>query len=420
MTENHDPVVVDGRDAGGRGLPGRPRPRPHPTKGGGNRQWWPDRLNLKILAKNPAVANPLGEDFDYAEAFNTPRPRGREAGHRRGADHLAGLVAGRLRQLRPAHDPDGVAQRGHLPHQRRPRRRRRRPAALRPAQQLAGQRQPGQGPPAAVAGQEEVRPEALVGRPAWSSPATSRWSRWASRPSASPAAARTSGSRTRTSTGARRPTWLDDERYTGDRELENPLGAVQMGLIYVNPEGPNGNPDPLAAARDIRETFRRMAMNDEETVALIAGGHTFGKTHGAGPADNVGAEPEAAPLEEQGLGWKNTYGTGKGGDAITSGLEVTWTTTPTHVGQQLLRDPVRLRVGADQEPGRRATSGSRRTAPGAGTVPDAHDPSKRHAADDADDRPRAALRPGLRADLAALPARTRTSSRTPSPAPGSS
>ncbi len=127
-------------------------------------------------------------------------------------------------------------------------------------------------------------------------------------------------------------TWLGDERYAGDRELSGPLGSVQMGLIYVNPEGPNGNPDPLAAARDIRETFRRMAMNDEETVALIAGGHSFGKTHGAGPADHVGPEPEAASIEEQGLGWRSTYGTGKGADTITSGLEVTWTSTPTQWG----------------------------------------------------------------------------------------
>ena len=124
-------------------------------------------------------------------------------------------------------------------------------------------------------------------------------------------------------------TWLGDERYSGDRELANPFGAVQMGLIYVNPEGPNGNPDPLAAAKDIRETFRRMAMNDEETVALIVGGHTFGKTHGAAGAEYVGPEPEGAPLEEQGLGWKNTFGSGKGDDAITSGLEGAWTNDPT-------------------------------------------------------------------------------------------
>ena len=169
--------------------------------------------------------------------------------------------------------------------------------------------------------------------------------------------------------------WLGDERYSGDRQLGGPLGAVQMGLIYVNPEGPNGNPDPLAAARDIRETFRRMAMNDEETVALIAGGHTFGKTHGAGPAESVGPEPEAAPLEAQGLGWKSTYGTGKAGDAITSGLEVTWTNTPTQWGNgffenlfghewELTDSP----AGAKQWVAKDAEE----------SVPDAHDPSRKH------------------------------------------
>ncbi len=169
-------------------------------------------------------------------------------------------------------------------------------------------------------------------------------------------------------------TWLDDQRYTGDRELENPLGAVQMGLIYVNPEGPNGNPDPLAAARDIRETFRRMAMNDEETVALIAGGHTFGKTHGAGPADAVGDDPEASPLEQQGLGWKSTYGTGKGGDAITSGLEVTWTTKPT----QWSNDFFDILFGYEWELTQSPASANQWVAKDAeAIIPDAHDASKK-------------------------------------------
>ena len=172
--------------------------------------------------------------------------------------------------------------------------------------------------------------------------------------------------------------WLEDRRYSGNRDLENPLAAVQMGLIYVNPEGPNGNPDPVAAARDIRETFARMAMNDEETVALIAGGHTFGKTHGAGPATHVGPEPEAAPIEEQGLGWKSSFGTGKGGDAIGSGLEVTWTTTPTKWSNNFFWNLFSFEWELTKSP-----AGAHQWQPkhgaGADTVPDAHNPSKRRA-----------------------------------------
>ncbi|MGD0638280.1 MAG: catalase/peroxidase HPI, partial [Nitrososphaerales archaeon] len=172
--------------------------------------------------------------------------------------------------------------------------------------------------------------------------------------------------------------WLGDKRYSGDRELENPLAAVQMGLIYVNPEGPNRNPDPLAAARDIRETFARMAMNDEETVALIGGGHTFGKTHGAGSASLVGPAPEAAPIEEQGLGWKNKLGTGKGDDTIGSGLEVIWTRTPTKWNNDFF-----LNLFGYEWELTRSPAGAHQWKPkgdaGAGTVPDAHDQSKRHA-----------------------------------------
>jgi catalase-peroxidase len=173
-------------------------------------------------------------------------------------------------------------------------------------------------------------------------------------------------------------TWLDDKRYSGDRQLANPLAAVQMGLIYVNPEGPNGNPDPVAAARDIRETFRRMAMNDEETVALIAGGHTFGKTHGAGPATHVGPEPDGAPLEAQGLGWLSSYGSGKGADAITSGLEVTWTATPTRWSNNFFKNLFEYDWELTTSP-----AGAHQWKPkhgmGEGTVPEAHDPAKRRA-----------------------------------------
>ena len=172
--------------------------------------------------------------------------------------------------------------------------------------------------------------------------------------------------------------WLADERYSGDRQLDNPLGAVQMGLIYVNPEGPNGKPDPVAAARDIRETFARMAMNDEETVALIAGGHTFGKTHGAGDAALVGPEPEAAGIEEQGLGWKSKFGTGKGGDAIGSGLEVIWTTTPTKWSNNFFANLFGYEWELTKSPAG-AHQWTPKNGAGAGTVPDAHDPSKRHA-----------------------------------------
>src|SRR5690606_27011339 len=173
--------------------------------------------------------------------------------------------------------------------------------------------------------------------------------------------------------------WLGDNRYSGDRELENPLAAVQMGLIYVNPEGPNGKPDPLAAARDIRETFGRMAMTDEETVALIAGGHTFGKTHGAGdPKKYVGPEPEGAPIEEMGLGWKNTYGTGNAQCTITSGLEGAWTTTPTKRTNNVLCHLFGYEWELTKSPAG-AYQWIAKHGMGANTVPDAHDPSKRHA-----------------------------------------
>jgi catalase-peroxidase len=302
---------------------------PHPTQGGGNRGWWPDRLNLKILAKNPAVANPLGEEFDYAEAFQTldlaavkqdiadvlstsqdwwPADFGHygpfmirmawhSAGTYRISDGRGGAGAGQQRFAPLNSWPDN----GNLDKARR---------LIWPVKRKYGQ---------ALSWADLI---VLTGNVALESMGFQTFGFAGGRPDVwEPDEDVYWGPETE---------WLGDERYSGDRELEEPLGAVQMGLIYVNPEGPNGNPDPLASARDIRETFARMAMNDEETVALIAGGHTFGKTHGAADPDSyVGHEPESAPLEEQGLGWRSSYGSGKGADTITSGLEVTWTATPT-------------------------------------------------------------------------------------------
>ncbi|MFD9588977.1 catalase/peroxidase HPI [Streptomyces sp. NPDC059980] len=378
MSENHDAIVTDPKseEAGG-GCPVAHGRAAHPTQGGGNRQWWPERLNLKILAKNPAVANPLGERFDYAAAFQgldlaavkqdiaevlttsqdwwpadfghygpfMIRMAWHSAGTYRISDGRGGAGAGQQRFAPLNSWPDN----GNLDKARR---------LLWPVKKKYGQslswadlmiltgnvalEQMGFDTFGFAGGREDV----------WESEEDVYW-----------------GPET---------TWLADERYTGDRELENPLGAVQMGLIYVNPEGPNGNPDPLAAARDIRETFRRMAMNDEETVALIAGGHTFGKTHGAGPADNVGDDPEAAPIEAQGLGWKSSYRTGKGADAITSGLEVTWTTTPTQWSNGFFDNLFGYEWELTQSPAG-ANQWKPKDGAGEGTVPDAHDASKKIA-----------------------------------------
>ncbi|MET8132536.1 catalase/peroxidase HPI [Streptomyces sp. NPDC005251] len=377
MSENHDAIVTDAKTEAGGGCPVAHGRAPHPTQGGGNRQWWPERLNLKILAKNPAVANPLGEGFDYAAAFESldlaavkqdiaevlttsqdwwPADFGNygpfmirmawhSAGTYRISDGRGGAGAGQQRFAPLNSWPDN----GNLDKARR---------LLWPVKKKYGQslswadlmiltgnvalEQMGFDTFGFAGGREDV----------WESEEDVYW-----------------GPET---------TWLDDQRYTGDRELENPLGAVQMGLIYVNPEGPNGNPDPIAAARDIRETFRRMAMNDEETVALIAGGHTFGKTHGAGPAESVGDDPEAAPIEAQGLGWKSTYGTGKGADAITSGLEVTWTTTPTQWSNSFFDHLFGYEWELTQSPAG-ANQWKPKDGAGEGTVPAAHDPAKKIA-----------------------------------------
>ncbi|MFI7132504.1 catalase/peroxidase HPI [Nonomuraea sp. NPDC050153] len=375
MSENHDATVADAKAEGG--CPVAHQRAPHPTQGGGNRQWWPDRLNLKILAKNPAETNPLGEAFDYAEAFKS-------------LDLPA--VKQDIAEVLTTSQDWWPADFGHYG-----------PFIIRMAWHSAGTYRISDGRGGAGAGQQRFAPLNSwpdngnldkARRLLW--PVKKKYGQklsWADLMIlAGNVALESMGFETFGFAGGRadvwepdedvywgpETTWLGDERYSGDRELENPLGAVQMGLIYVNPEGPNGNPDPLAAARDIRETFRRMAMNDEETVALIAGGHTFGKTHGAGPADNVGADPEAASIEEQGLGWKNSFGTGKGGDTITSGLEGIWTNTPITWDNSFFEILFGYEWELFQSP---AGANQWRPKDGAGsdTVPDAHDSSKSHA-----------------------------------------
>ena len=374
-----------------------------------------------MLHQHSPLSNPLGGDFDYAEEFATldvealkrdlvelmttsqdwwPADYGhygplfiRMTWHAAGTYRIA----------------DGRGGGG----ERRP--------AVRAAQQLARQREPRQGAPAAVADQAEVRPEASRGPTCSSSPAT--------------CAMESMGFKTFGFGFGREDiwepeeifwgpedTWLGDERYSGDRELAGPLGAVQMGLIYVNPEGPNGNPDPLAAARDIRETFARMAMNDEETVALIVGGHTFGKTHGAVSAGLRRPGARGAPRSSsRGSGWKNTLRQRQGGaDTITSGLEGAWTNDADEVGQRLPREPVRVRVGADRRARPAPSSGRPRTPTAPGHGAGRARPVEAPRADDAHDRPRAAARPDLRADLASASSSTPTSSPTRSRRPGTS
>ncbi|MET9860674.1 catalase/peroxidase HPI [Streptomyces smyrnaeus] len=374
MTENHDAIVTDEKPEETGGCPVAHGRALHPTQGGGNRQWWPERLNLKILAKNPAVANPLGEDFDYAEAFKS-------------LDLQA--VKRDIAEVLTTSQDWWPADFGHYG-----------PLMIRMAWHSAGTYRISDGRGGAGAGQQRFAP--LNSWPDNGNLDKARRLLWPVKKKYGQSlswadlliltgnvALESMGLKTFGFGGGREDvwepeedvywgpetTWLDDQRYTGDRELENPLGAVQMGLIYVNPEGPNGNPDPLAAARDIRETFRRMAMNDEETVALIAGGHTFGKTHGAGPADHVGNDPEAASMEEQGLGWKNSFGTGKGPHAITSGLEVTWTATPTRWSNGFFKNLFEYEYELTQSPAG-AHQWVAKDAPE--IVPDAHDPSKKH------------------------------------------
>ncbi len=353
---------------------------PHPTQGNGNNVWWPNRLNLKILAQHPAATDPMGEEFDYAEEFKT-------------LDLPA--VKRDIEEVLTTSQDWWPADFGHYG-----------PLMIRMAWHSAGTYRVNDGRGGAGSGQQRFAPINSwpdnvsldkARRLLW--PVKQKYGRkisWADlMVLTGNVALESMGLKTFGFAGGRvdawepeddvywgsESTWLgSDQRISGgeQRNLEKPLGATHMGLIYVNPEGPEGKPDPIAAARDIRETFGRMAMNDEETLALIAGGHTFGKTHGAAPDSYLGPDTEAAPLEAQGLGWQNSYGSGKGGDTITSGLEVTWTSTPIRWSMGFFQNLFGFEWELYQGPGG-AWQWKPKDGAGEGTVPDAHDSSKKIA-----------------------------------------
>ena len=352
--------------------------RRHTVGGSANAAWWPDQLNLNILHQHSPLSNPMDKDFNYAEEFKSL--------------DLDAVIKD-LHSLMTASQDWWPADFGHYG-----------PLFIRMAWHSAGTYRIADGRGGGGSGAQRFAPLNSwpdnvnldkARRLLW--PIKQKYGRkisWADLMILTGNVALESMGFKTFGFGGGRPDiwepeediywgpegkWLADERYSGDRDLANPLAAVQMGLIYVNPEGPNGNPDPIAAARDIRETFARMAMNDEETVALIAGGHTFGKTHGAAdPSKYVGPEPEAAGIEEQGLGWKNSFGSGKGGDAIGSGLEVIWTTTPTKWSNSFFSNLFGYEWELTKSPAG-AHQWQPKNGAGAGTVPDAHDPSKRRA-----------------------------------------
>lgn len=342
-----------------------------------NRDWWPKQLNLGVLHQHSSLSNPMGEAFDYAKEFESL--------------DLDAVIKD-LHALMTDSQDWWPADFGHYG-----------PLFIRMAWHSAGTYRIGDGRGGAGAGQQRFAPLNSwpdnvnldkARRLLW--PIKQKYGRkisWADLMILTGNVALESmGFKTFGFAGGREDVWepeedifwgpegawLADERYSGDRDLLAPLAAVQMGLIYVNPEGPNGKPDPIAAARDIRETFKRMAMNDEETVALIAGGHSFGKTHGAGDTKSVGVDPEGADIVEQGLGWRSTHGTGKGGDAIGSGLEVTWTTTPTKWSNNFFSNLFGYEWELTKSPAG-AHQWTPKNGAGAGTVPDAHDKSKRQA-----------------------------------------